>query len=192
MKLSIIVPTISGREDSLAQTLDAYAKLTHPYLFEFVVGKDHSCWPAACNAGAIKAQGEILHFTADDLVPVLDWFTPTLPTLLADELPAPCIIWNHEQGGTIGSDDGAHGELTRFTRVPIMTRAQYDRIGPWPELIYYADLWVSDRGRSLGMETRCVSGYEFVHHWSQIGRLDGDEKAMDAAYQEYQRLVSQL
>ena len=39
-------------------------------------------------------------------------------------------------------------------------------------LDYYADNWVSDRGRVLGYETRVTAGYAFVHHWHPVGRLD--------------------
>ena len=54
-----------------------------------------------------------------------------------------------------------------------MRRDQWERIGRWPDdLIYYADLWVSEKGRHLGIETRMVHGFDFIHHWSGIKRVD--------------------
>lgn len=192
IELSVIIPTITGREESLHRTLRAYADNTRtPY--ELIVVENQPNWPAACNAGAKFATGDVLHFGADDLCPCNSWYNAGVRAVLSDnELPAPPIVWNYEKGGNVGSDDGPPGALTRFTRVPILTRAQYDAIGPWPEIIYFADVWISDRARYLGMQTRAVAGYEFVHYWHQTGRLDGDKKAMDDAYGVYQNLVGNL
>ena len=71
--------------------------------------------------------------------------------------------------------DGPPGSLTAFTRVPSLTRAMAEAVGPWPLMDYYADNWVSDKGRVLGHETRIMEGYAFVHHWHQVGRLDAGD-----------------
>lgn len=191
-KLSVIVPTITAREQSLKRTVNAYLKTLGTVQHEIIVPCDYPSWPAACNAGGEIARGVVLHFGADDLVPCGDWYAPCLPVIAAGELPAPPVVWNYEYGVTRGSDDGPPGTLCRFTRVPIMSWAQYRLIGPWPELIYFADCWVSDKARFLGMETRTVAGYEFVHYWEQEGRLDGDKDAMDSAYNEYQQIIAQF
>ena len=41
-------------------------------------------------------------------------------------------------------------------------RDQYERIGAWPELNYVADVWLSEKARSLGIPTRKVDAYTFA------------------------------
>lgn len=186
--ISIIVPTISGREESLARTLTAWEKYTK-VRNEIIIVQDYPTWPAACNFGAAQAEGDIIVWGADDLEPIKGWHSDLRRWFKErDELPAPRLhnysklapVWNVE--------DGPDGAVPLFTRVPVMSRSQMERIGPWPEqLIYYADYWVSEKGRSLGIETRNLWSYAFVHHWCQIGRVDSPEN-YDASGKEFQRL----
>ena len=180
--LSIIVPTITGREDSLQRTLEAYqATTTVPH--QIIIVPNETTWPAACNVGARIATGEVLHFTADDLEPVPGWHDEALAWLdQRDELVAG-LIHNHTADGPIdNAGDGDHAAIIGgFTRVPLMTRSQHQRIGEWPEYQYVADVWVSDRGRSIGIPTRMCHTYRFIHHWSQIGRTDDQATLAHAA-----------
>lgn len=196
VKLTVIIPTINGRGDSLKRTLDAYKQsfMHTGFQWQILVMRDRPNWPTACNDGMIEATGDIIHFGADDLVPVGDWLTPCLPVLDRGELPA-AYCWNHEYTGdwhdadNVG--DGAPGDLTTFTRVPVLTRAMAEAIGPWPNIDYYGDNWVSDKARTFGWPTRLVDGYHFVHHWNQVGRLDSAEN-VERSRVEYERLRSEL
>lgn len=175
-KLSVIVPTITGREASLARCLASYEDTMVGLDREIIVVKDQPTWPAACNRGYEQCNGDVIHWTADDLEALPGWHEPALQHLNEhDELPAP-RVYNFlapPEGEWDNTEDGAHGAIPEFTRIPIMRRDQAERIGLWPEdLIYYADLWVTDKGRSLGIETRMVHGYDFIHHWSGVGRVD--------------------
>jgi hypothetical protein len=121
----------------------------------------------------------VIHFSADDLEALPGWYVRALKFLAAkDELPAP-RVYNFlppPEGEWANAEDGADRAIPEFTRIPIMRRDQAERIGLWPEdLIYYADLWVTDKGRSLGIETKMVHGYDFIHHWCGIGRVDSRE-----------------
>ena len=140
---------------------------------EVIVVKDRPTWPQACNDGYAQAQGDILHFGADDLAAVPGWHELALRHLEEqDELPAP-RVWNHvQEGAHINTEDGNHYDITWFTRVPILRRDQYERIGTWPPLIYLADIWLSEKARAIGIETRMIFGYDFVHHWCPVGRVD--------------------
>jgi len=147
---------------------------------EIIVIKDGGTWPAACNQGYYESTGDVIYFGADDLEPLPGWYKEVLDWLKReDELPAAKVM--DPDGSFSNAIDGTNLELTHFTRVPIMRRDQWERIGPWPEdLIYYADLWVSEKGRTLGIRTRLFYSYIFLHHWSQIGRVDSKVN-MDAA-----------
>ncbi len=185
LKLGVVVPTIRGREESLARTLAAYEATLAGADYELLTVHDRPFWPVACNEGtaALLDRCDLIHYGADDLVPLDGWLEAALPVLADGELPAPQVwdfFWNdgpaHSQ--TI---DGPVGGECRFTRVPILTQAMAEAIGPWPEIAYFADCWVSDKARVLGWPTRVTEGYSFVHHWSQIGRLDGDARLMEEA-----------
>ena len=171
--LSIVLPTISGREASFERTRRAYRRTLKGVPNEIIVVRDEKNWPTACNLGYERASGDVLHFGADDLVPLAGWHVDALDLLsVADELPA-AFVWNYDtRGEPDNAVDGQPGDLTHFTRVPIMRRDQYERIGPWPDIDYASDVWLSERARYLGIPTRLVGSYRFVHHWHQHGRLD--------------------
>ena len=173
--LSVVIPTITGREDSLARAHDAYF-LTGPVEMECIVVENFPNWPAACNEGFRQASGDRIHFTSDDLEPLPGWCEEALPWLDEhDELPAPKVLNHSPDGEWDNAVDGPDGAIPHFTRIPLMTRSQYERIGPWPEIPYASDVWLSERARTLGIETRMFHSYAFVHHWSQVGRIDGKE-----------------
>lgn len=179
--LSVVVPTISGREFSLDRALTAYHETLKGEDYEVIVIKDAPTWPTACNRGYEKANGDVIHFTADDLEPLPGWHVDALKALAErDELPAPAVYDYSPQGRFANAEDGPDGALTHFTRIPIMTRDQYERIGIWPEIVYYADLWVSEKARTIGIETRLIYSYAFVHHWSQVGRVDSSKNLTKA------------
>ena len=182
--LTVVVPTISGREESLARAIASYEDtLRDGPSHEIVLIKDAPTWPSACNEGYKKSKGDILHFTADDLEALPGWWEPALAHLKEhNELPAPRVYDYRPDGKFANEEDGEDGAITHFTRIPIMTRAQYEAIGPWPIIDYFADLWVSEKARVLGIETRMVYGYDFVHHWSQIGRVDSKENLDNSGY----------
>jgi hypothetical protein len=168
--ITVIIPTISGREDSLKRVVAAYRRMRG---LQIVTPKDYPNWPAGCNAGQLQAKGDILHFGADDLEPIDGWAEPMLECLSNGYIPAP-QLWNWvKEGEPVNqAEDGLPGSFTTFSRVPALTREMAKAIGPWPEIPYYADNWVSLKGSKVGYLTRVTGGYSFIHHWSQIGRLD--------------------
>lgn len=178
--ISIVLPTISGREESLQQVIDSYVAHTK-VKYEIVVIKNAPTWPEACNAGFQKAEGDIILFGADDLDATAGWHRDILKFFKAhDELPAPYITDYEYDAPMMNAEDGEDGAYAYFTRVPIMRRDQWERIGVWPPLIYYADIWVSEKARTLGIRTKMLYSFRFVHRWCQIGRVDSREN-LDAA-----------
>lgn len=193
-ELTVVLPTISGREESLARTIKSYEDTLEGQDFDIIVIQDWPTWPSACNEGYKRSDSEIIHFTADDLEALPGWYRPALLHLAEhNELPAP-RVYDFEpppEGRWMNEEDGEDGAVPLFTRIPIMTRDQYEQIGPWPHIVYYADYWVSEKARTLGIETRMVHGYDFVHHWCQIGRVDSKQN-MDESGTEFNRLVKEM
>ena len=186
--ISIVLPTITGREESLERAYEGYKRTLIGEPYEIIIITDAPNWPAACNNGYAKSKGEVVHFTADDLEPLPGWHLEALLHLsVHDELPAPRVMNYRADGEFANESDGPDGARTDFTRIPIMTRDQWERIGPWPEMFYYADVWVSEKGRTLGIETRMIHSYAFIHHWCQIGRVDSRENLVES-----QRIMDSL
>jgi len=170
--LSIVVPTISGREESLARTVASYEQTLVGEKYEIVVVKDESSWPRACNVGYERSKGDLIHWTADDLEAAPGWHLDLPQFFENDELPAPAVFDYSINGKFANAEDGPDGALTWFTRVPCCRRDQAERIGLWPDITYYADIWFSEKARAIGIETRMLYSYRFVHHWSSVGRVD--------------------
>ena len=185
--LAVVVPTITGREESLERILYAYEQTLRGREYELIVVRDEPSWPRACNVGYLKTSADVVHFGADDLEPLPGWWQAAMRWLSRwNELPA-AKVYNAD-GEFDNAIDGNDKAQVWFTRVPIMRRDQYERIGPWPEqLTYYADVWVSEKAASLGIVTRILYKYAFVHHWSQIGRVDSQAN-LTRAWAELLRL----
>lgn len=119
MLISLVVPTIEGREDELARTLTAYARLT-PIDIEVLVEHDHPTCASAWNAGAERATGEVLALGNDDLEPeTAMWFFAASLTLKNGGVP---VGWVREdEAGRFGRD---------FPRVPICMREWWIPLSP--------------------------------------------------------------
>jgi hypothetical protein len=181
--ISVVIPTVKGRGASLARCKAAY-KATSPATCEYIVVHDKPNWPAACNFGYRQSTFDRIHFTADDLEPLPGWWQEAMAWLEThDELPAPKVLNYSADGEWDNAVDGPDKGVPHFTRIPFMTRSQYERIGPWPEIDYGADVWLSEKARTLGIETRMIHSYSFIHHWEQVGRIDTPERLAHSHHQ---------
>jgi hypothetical protein len=186
-ELTVVVPTIAGREESLEITLRSYEETLAGDDFEIIIIQDAPTWPEACNDGYYKSDSPYILFGADDLDPEPGWWEYGKEALEARplELPAPRVYDDHGPDGTrwfMNENDGGDGALTHFTRVPLMSKYQWETVGPWPAIVYYADIWVSEKARTLGIRTRMVYGFDFFHRWSQVGRVDSKENMDEAGW----------
>lgn len=184
-EITVVLPTISGREEYLQRTVESYEATLRGDDFDIIVIKNAPTWPSACNLGYEKSDSEFILFGADDLDALPGWWEYGRAALRTApmELPAPCVYDAGPDGWRFSNAaDGQDGDLTHFTRVPLMTREQYEIVGPWPHIVYYADIWLSEKARTLGIRTRMVYGFDFFHHWCQIGRVDSQENMDEAGW----------
>ena len=196
-ELAVVVPTITGREESLEITLRSYEETLAGDDFELIIIQDAPTWPEACNDGYSKADAEYYLFGADDLDAYPGWweYGKEALQLRPNELPAPFVYdmrGPEETFQRANPLDGPDGALTHFTRVPLMTREQWEIVGPWPAIGYYADMWVSEKAKTLGIRTRMVENFAFFHRWSQIGRTDGDPVVMQEFAWHLNRLREEM
>jgi hypothetical protein len=186
--ISIVIPTVTGREEHLARCISAYEQRTRAS-FELIVLTDRATCGVAWQEGADQANGDFLHFTADDLEPHDSWDTQAIVAVGIGSLPAPLI-----DQGAAGRSCGEHWRTipaawteVRVTGVPFCNRRQWKKIGPMLPIHYFTDNWFSDRGRLAGYPTVACPDYRLTHHWAQPGRGAGttqDQRMADdkAAY----------
>lgn len=172
--ISIIIPTIPGREVHFERCITAYQQRTVSE-FEILVEHGHPAVGPAWNAGAARARGDLLHFTADDLEPHEGWDVAADEAVQRGLLPAPRVV---NAAGRLDSC-GLHGvEMEDWARVPMsvvpfLPAALFEQIGPVLPIHYFTDNWISWRAARAGWDTRVRRGFAFTHHWAQHGRGAG-------------------
>ena len=178
--ISIVVPTVVGREQHLKACLAAYDRYTTDFEVHVITGRP-TCGEAWL-AGAEKATGDYIHFSADDLEPFSGWWQAGKHFVDSGFLPAPRILKSDGTLETCGGSDGFSelptGHLTDFTRIPFMGRDQWKRIRPHishflANAHYFTDNAISWAGAKEGIGTVVHRGYAFTHHWAQAGRGAG-------------------
>jgi hypothetical protein len=207
-KISVVIPTIKGREHHLERCLAAYRDRSELAL-EVLIMRDLETCGRAWNLGAMVAEGEYLHLTADDLEPHIGWDHAAVEACERGQIPAPEI---HSERGALAPDDPglpiessggywdrrlADWEITMNTCVVpfCRTRDWEGNIGPVLEAHYYTDNYFTDQCRRSGLEVVVRRAYAFTHHWAKEGRGAGMTEAqrmeVDRAIYEATRAVGQ-
>ena len=179
--ISIVIPTISGREKYLAQCIDAYDRFTRDC--EMIVLKDRATCGEVWAEGGEMAKVDYLHFSADDLEPHEDWWEPAVRAVKDGKLPCPRIYQPNgalESCGAWGTEM-PDGTETNIARIPFLGREQWDH-GNWIlDSHYYTDNWIWHRGQQLGIPTIVTHGYDFTHYYASEGR----KSTLEDDYQFY-------
>lgn len=183
--ITVVIPTVTGRETDLARCLDAYHERSVHHIV-VTTFKDFATCAEGWNTGGAAAAGDFLHFSADDLEPHEGWDIAAIEAVEAGSLPAPRIV------NPSGALDycGVHGvEMEDWARVqmsviPFMPLDLWKKIGPIPAIHYYSDNLVSWRAAQAGWPTVVRRGFAFTHHWAQPGRGAGMSYAQRMAHDE--------
>lgn len=196
--IDVIIPTVTGREETLARLLDSYERNTAPDVLTFIIIKDEETCGGAWKKGMALSTAPYLALACDDLeVASPTWAGACCEVVDRGELPCPIVRRPDGSIESCGGDMNApaclisdmqpDGTVVDFTPVPFMSREQAGAISML-EIHYGSDVWVSHRGRQLGYETTVAHGYEFVHHHSNIKRRQPEPgeiatmtKALEAA-----------
>lgn len=183
--ISIVIPTIAGREDHFERCVKAYESRTISP-FELIIERDHPVVGLAWNAGAARASGDHLHLTADDIEPLPGWDIAALGAVAYGWYPAARV--DRPDGSTewwgCERTPQPEGALLRAGWVPFMTQHMWQHIGPSLDIHYCSDDWLSWRASRAGFPNRYIDGYAFIHHLAQVGRGAGmterQRRAVDA------------
>ena len=173
--ISIIIPTVTGREDHYERCRNAYTE-TAVHDLELITETDHATVGLAWQAGASRASGEYIHFTCDDLEALPGWDTAAVSASDSGFVPAPKVtdartgalqswpVWGIEH------KDGIHVD---FSAVPFLSRKMWEAVQPLFTGHYYTDNFISYRAKASGWPSVFFNGYAFRHHWAQHRRGAG-------------------
>jgi hypothetical protein len=194
-RISVIVPTVAGREDHLDRCVFSYnLHAAGQYELELVVENDRATCGLGWQLGVDRATGDYLHFTCDDIEPRPGWAVPAIEAIEAGFIPAPQVYGadgvpqSHPVWGQLSPD----WTPVYMTSLPFVSREQYEAVQPLLTTHYFSDDWVSFRCEQR-WPTRLRIGYAFTHHWAQhkrgAGMSEWDRMAHDEPlYQQARRM----
>lgn len=174
--ISVVIPTIPGREALLDQTMERFEEIS-PVELEFIVPKGHLTCGEAWNAGAEKATGGYLMLAADDMLP---WPGSIEAAVIATDYgvyPAPWIVnvdGSTECCGTLGSglllgETARTGLPCNNSPVPFMRRELWAQVGPSIAAHCYSDDYLAYRARLAGLSVEVHRNYKFTHLDGKVG-----------------------
>jgi hypothetical protein len=186
--ISIVVPTIKGREHWLERCRASYEEWTDVE-YEFLVYHDYPSCNAAWNAGIPQCKYPVIHLTADDVEPAPGWDYAGLEALASGFLPCPRIL---NPDGTLQScgtypEEADDGTVSVVARIPLFPARWADWFMPFPDMQYMGDHWITAKLERRGIPTLVVRDYLFTHHYAQEGRID----TLAADVDTYHRLLAQ-
>lgn len=177
--IDIVVPTVTGREETLERCLASYAQFTQ-VSYKPIIVKDEETCGVAWGKGMSLSTAPYVHLTCDDLeLRGEGWDEACIETADSGLLPCPIVYRPNGELESCGGDMGRgqnlittvqpDGTYCDFTVVPFMSREQADAIG-MVDSHYKSDVFVSHRGRQLGYETVVRIPYAFTHYSSDVKR----------------------
>jgi hypothetical protein len=176
--ISIVIPTVDGREDVLERVLLAYHETTPEHEVITVHGRE-TCG-IAWQEGSERATGDYLLLGADDLEPLPGWWQPLVEAVERGCCPCPVVLESDgrvQSAGTSGWEPirtiGEDWTPVDWTTVPFVTRAQWSLVAPMLPTHYCTDTWVSYRLGRHGIKTVLRTGSRFRHHNALPGRGAG-------------------
>lgn len=174
--VSVVVPTLSGREDVEAQTRAAFKATTEGVDIEWILVKDKGVCGEAWNAGADLATGDYLMLACDDMVPHPGWLDVAITAADAGVFPAPRIITSDGELQNCGSFGGGmvlgecpDGAPVSISELPFFPRSWWMQNMCLP-VHYYSDDWMGLLARDAGFRVEVRRGYCFTHLGCTVGR----------------------
>lgn len=196
--ITVVIPTVSGREDHLARALAAYEANTTA-TFEVLTFRNLPGVAFGWQRGAEKARGRYIQLANDDNEPRPGWDTAAMACVDRGVQPAPRVfdatgaMWD----GVVPEQDPSRlpdGAEVPMSSVPFIARRWWKHITPLPPgMHYFADNWVGWRLSLVGIPTQVCHGYDIVHTWAQPHRGAGwSESERMHVDQQYAGLASTL
>jgi hypothetical protein len=175
----IIVPTVSGREESLKQTLEGYSRTIPDDTFVRVEYGHPTCgeaWNQGVTTWSQDLNVTMIHLTADDIVPEPGWYEAAVETLRRGVMPAP-KVYSPSNPGQASFGHMGDGQLMHIDETPDRTPCRTSVIPTlWREwwrpclpIHYYSDDWMSLVVRHQAVPIETVKEYAFTHGFADGG-----------------------
>lgn len=174
--ISVIIPTVKGRERSLDRTVKAYQE-TWDDIEILVYPNDGKPCGEAWIEGAKEASGDYLHWTADDIVPHPGWAEAAMDCCDQGKLPAATVYGVASEnfpGGVMSTIVYLLPKLPDVPNVlvPFLSREQFSE-GGWLLPIHYGtDDWVTYVGRMRGFDVVRLDAFAFDHYAEMAERQE--------------------
>lgn len=178
MKVSLIIPTIGGREQLLEQTTQSLAETCNGYETELIVVRNSPTVGEGWNQGVEASTGTHFWLGADDVTFSEGWLDAVVEAEARGWYPCPRILFANgeiEACGTIGQagcilSEVEDGFLCGASSFPFMSRETWEEVGPSLPIGYFADDYLGYRARVAGLEVRLVRAYTLTHYVGTVGR----------------------
>lgn len=175
-RVTVVIPTLPGREDSLARTRRSL-RLSCPDA-EVIEVRECTNVGEGWTRGADAASGEFIHLAGDDLEWKRGWWQAASEVCAAGKIPAPLVFNTNRSVQSCGETMNRivpDGTPTTFPRMPFISREQWQLIRPIPAIHYYADNWIGALAQLHGIPVVVCHGYSFTHHleMTEVGWPDG-------------------
>lgn len=184
MSVTVVIPTLIGREEVYERTLAAYKEQDVKVL---VVTGAPTCG-AGWAAGFQEALGaDHILLGSDDAVPSPGAVEAGVRAADEGIYPSPRVVLadgNLESCGSLGGG-GCHlgecpdGTPAYMSSYPIATRETWEKIGPPIPIHYYVDDYLGYRARHAELRCEVVRDYAFTHYDEQHGRARVIAQAME-------------
>lgn len=189
----IVIPTITARQEYLAECLKAYIEtlgpIGEPYEYGFCVVLDKPTCGEGWNAGARQARKfgyKYVHMTADDLIPHPGWLDVAVETVEHEGnfLPGALVFDPDYSLPSHGNQVLPEWYPTGGASVPFLKTEDWIDI---PDIHYWSDNAFDHAQREKNGKTFVTrSRYAFTHHTAQAGRKGLDTAERDT-YEEWAR-----
>lgn len=195
--VSIVVPTVTGREESLERLLASYVRHHGGFEHEIIVVRDRPTVGVGWQEGAERARGDYLHLTNDDLEAHASTLATAVETVEAGKLPCATVFFpdGRVQTPRAGMVDWRPtGPWEHGCHVPFLSRAQWGIVRPLIPLHYRVEPWMSHVAKQrAGIDTVLRLGYAFTHHNHPVGRgagMGSERARLDHDRREYERYLA--
>lgn len=184
--ISIVIPTIEGRERWLAKAVagfNTHKPVSHQY--ELIIIDGMPTCGAAWNKGLERAKGDFILLSADDIEPTHGWAEwGTHWILMHQSIPCPRVLNTDGSLQSCGPDANEHetGTPSDVARVPFFPATLTEHIYPIIDQHYMTDYWVTKQAEKVGWPTKVVREFCFTHHMAKEGRLNSLPEDIDSFY----------
>lgn len=198
-KVSVIIPTVEGRERYLKRCIEGYeTRHNTEHEIEIIVEKGHDHGGKAWQLGSEKATGDYLHLTNDDIVPGYDYLEPLVDAVDQGFVPITIVVntipeildknsmpfndnptpenqsWAFEGPPYIPEDwnnpDPNNDSL--YPSLPFCSVRQWKNIGPMIYSHYGTDKWFGWKAKQAGY-SQVVRNKSIFYHYAASEKREG-------------------